>query len=197
MAWTSMHFAVGMGCAGVLTGTACLVLRRGWRFIPAGMTLGGLWALIPDSPRIFREDFPSLPFAAILGDKHLERLLHSFGDLFFFHSSLDHQPHEYALHGLLLIVLFYNLAIGLLWHLERRQRNSVPNRNWRAHRAVRRRCTRHRATSSGPEPQRTATYCADQGDPDDAEAFTIERDPDPDSPVVGKIGAGDSYPRTG
>jgi len=40
MAWTTMHFAVGMGCAGALAGAACVVTRRGWRFIPAAMTAG-------------------------------------------------------------------------------------------------------------------------------------------------------------
>jgi hypothetical protein len=139
MAWTSMHFAVGMSCAGAAFGVGCLALRRGWRWLPAVMTLGGLWAIVPDSPRLWREDFPWLPFASTLGAKSLEDKLHSIGDLFFFHKSLDAQPHEYALHGLMIMLLLYNASIALLMWLERRQRNSLGNRAWRAHEAELRR----------------------------------------------------------
>lgn len=110
MAWTTMHFAMGMVSAGALSGGACLILNRGWRWIPTAMTLGGLWALVPDLPRLFREDFPSLPFAAGLGSPTLENRLHGIGDLFFFHSRLDAQPHEYALHGLVIILVLYGLS---------------------------------------------------------------------------------------
>ncbi len=125
MAWTTMHFAVGMAGGGALAGLGCLVARRGWRLLPFAMTIGGVWALVPDLPRIFREDFPGLPFAATLGDKALERSLHRVGDLFFFHRSLDQQPHELALHGLTLILLLYNLALVQLWWLGRRSRSGL------------------------------------------------------------------------
>ncbi len=112
-----MHFAMGMCGGAALTIAPCLILRRGWRFIPVGMTLGGLWALIPDMPRIWREDFTSLPFAATLGSKDFENWLHSIGDLFFFHQSLDAQPKEFALLGLAMIIGLYNLCmLGFLWH---------------------------------------------------------------------------------
>ncbi len=133
MAWTTMHFAVGMGCTGAAATVGCLIFRRGWRWIPASMTLGGLWALVPDMPRIFREDFPGLPWAATLGSKSFERSLHRAGDIFFFHKQLDIQPQEFALLGLTLILLFYNLALGLLMYLEHRQRHSAVHRAFRAH----------------------------------------------------------------
>jgi hypothetical protein len=129
-----MHFAVGMGCGGALAGTACLIFRRGWRFLPAAMTAGGLWALLPDLPRVFREDFPNLPFAAALGQSSFERFLHRAGDLFCFHAQLDAQPKEYALAGFAIIIFLYNLSIGLLMLLEHRQRDSIANRAWQAHR---------------------------------------------------------------
>ena len=138
MAWTSMHFAVGMGCAGAGFGLACLFMRRGWRWLPAVMTLGGLWAIVPDAPRLWREDFTWLPFASTLGAKSLEQDLHAMGDLFFFHKMLDAQPHEYALHGLVLMLLLYNGSIALLMWMENRQRNSLGNRAWRAHEAEQR-----------------------------------------------------------
>lgn len=123
MAWTSMHFAVGMAGGAAISCTVSLIVRRGWRFAPIAMTLGGLWAITPDTPRLFREDFPGLPFAATLGSKDLERWLHSIGDLFFFHKQLDAQPHEFALHGVIGMILLYNLAIvGLLWQTRRRSR---------------------------------------------------------------------------
>lgn len=134
MSWTSMHYAVGMGCAGVVTGTACLIFRRGWRFLPLAMTAGGVWALVPDMPRVFREDFPSLPFAGLLGSRSLEHALHGVGDLFCFHGQLDTQPRELALAGLAIILILYNLSIGLLMFLEHRQRDSIGNRAWNAHR---------------------------------------------------------------
>ena len=131
MAWTTMHFAVGMACSGAAATAVCLTLRRGWRWIPAVMTAGGVWALVPDLPRVFREDFPSLPLAPLFGNKVFEAGLNS--NLFFFHRTLDAQPHEYALHGLVIILLLYNAAIaGLMW-AESLQRNSAANRAWRAH----------------------------------------------------------------
>ena len=117
-----MHFAVGMGGAGLLAGVACVVMRRGWRWLPPAMTLGGVWAIVPDLPRLWREDFPSLPFAATFGRKDLEVWLHSIGDVFFFHARLDAQPKEFALHGLVLILALYNLSILLLLWLGREHR---------------------------------------------------------------------------
>jgi hypothetical protein len=122
MAWTTMHFATGMACAGAGTTIACVIARRGWRWIAPAMTLGGLWACVPDMPRFFRVDFPSLPFSATLGSMDLERFLHGWGNLFFFHRALDAQPRELALHGLIGILLLYNLTIaGLLWFPRRAQ----------------------------------------------------------------------------
>jgi hypothetical protein len=112
-----MHFAVGMCGGAAVTLVPCLILRRGWRHIPVGMTLGGLWGIVPDLPRLWREDFTGLPFAATLGSKDFELWLHSIGDLFFFHRSFDAQPKEFALLGLAMIIGLYNLCIlGLLWH---------------------------------------------------------------------------------
>lgn len=130
-----MHFAVGMGCSGAAVGMACAIWHRGWRWIPAAMTLGGVWALIPDMPRIFREDFYWEPLSQFLGTKELEQFLHRWGDLFFLHRQLDIQPHEHALLGLAIILLLYNLSIVLLMKFEGKQRNSLANRAWRAHRS--------------------------------------------------------------
>ncbi len=119
MAWESMHFAVGMVGGAAIGCTVSLVIRRGWRWTPPAMTLGGLWACVPDMPRLWREDFPWLPFSSVLGSKNLEHWLHSIGDLFFFHKQLDAQPQEFALHGLIGIIVLYNLAILLLLWLKR------------------------------------------------------------------------------
>lgn len=119
-----MHFAVGMAGAGLASATVCSMFGRGWRWVPLLMTAGGIWANVPDLPRFFREDFPSLPFAATLGSKALEIWLHDWGDVFFFHHALDCQPHEYALHGLLLILLLYNASILLLMLLPYANRHS-------------------------------------------------------------------------
>ncbi len=137
---------MGMGCAGALAGAGCLMLRRGWRWVPGVMTLGGIWAMVPDMPRIFREDFYWEPVSSVLGTYQLERKLHSWGDVFFFHGSLDAQPHEFALLGLVLILLFYNASILLLMSIERRSRNSLANRAWRAHRTRHARDARRRSS---------------------------------------------------
>lgn len=175
MAWTTMHFAVGMAGATVITGVGCMVLRRGWRWLPLSMTAGGLWALIPDIPRLFREDFPSLPFASTLGSKDLELKLHRMGDIFFFHKQLDIQPHEYALHGLILILLMYNLSIVVLMLLEYCQRNSPIHRSFRAHEA--------HVTPAYPRSARTREYqqphlaMADTSAPDMPPMFTTHLPP--------------------
>ena len=117
MAWATMHFATGMCCAGAITSGGCLLVRRGWRWIPSAMTLGGLWAMIPDMPRFFRQDFPNAPFASILGHRQFESWLVEWGNVFFFHRALDNQPKEYALFGLALIIVLYNLTIlFFMWH---------------------------------------------------------------------------------
>ncbi|MEM6392678.1 MAG: hypothetical protein AAF797_07895 [Planctomycetota bacterium] len=124
MAWTSMHFAVGMACGATLSVAPCLLRPRLFRHLPRvlplAMTAGGLAACIPDATRLFTEDFPNAPFAATLGSPALRDWLQQHADWFFFHGHLDRQPREFALHGLALIVLLYNLA--LLPNLFRRPR---------------------------------------------------------------------------
>ena len=120
MAFTTMHFAAGMIGAGVIGGGLSIILRRGWKWVPVGMTLGGFWALVPDMPRLFREDLPSLPFAGTLGSKTLEKWLHTNGDVFFAHARLDVQPHEFALHGLIIIITLYTASMfGYLYWISR------------------------------------------------------------------------------
>ena len=123
--WTSGHYAVGMACGGALAGIWCLVRRSGWKWLPWAMTAGGVWALLPDMPRVFREDFPSLPFAAWLGQSSFERWLHSFGNLFAFHSAFDAQPREYALHGLTIILVLYNLSLLMMTWSNHRQAREI------------------------------------------------------------------------
>lgn len=153
MAWTTMHFAVGMGCAGSIAGLACTILRRGWRWIPAAMTIGGVWALVPDLPRIFREDIYWEPVSSVLGARSLERALHAWGDLFFFHQQLDYQPREYALLGMAIILLLYNASILLLMRLEHKHRNSLANRAWRVHRSGQARKARRRRAGGANDHQ--------------------------------------------
>jgi hypothetical protein len=159
MAWTSAHFAVGMACSGAAAAGVCCIVRRGWRWIPAVMTVGGLWALIPDLPRLWRVDFPWLPGSGILGSLNLEHRLHNIGDVFFFHKSMDAPPHLlYALHGLIAVIFLYNTSIVMLMWMEHRQRNSLGNRYWRAHAAH----LRHRYART-PPPAAGATRPLDSG----------------------------------
>ncbi|MEM7680730.1 MAG: hypothetical protein AAF288_02125 [Planctomycetota bacterium] len=92
---------------------AFVTLRGGWRYLPVPMTLGGIWAMGPDLPRLFREDFPNAPFAQTLASKPLREWLAQHADWFFFHGRLDAQPREYALHGLFTVVALYLLAWGI------------------------------------------------------------------------------------
>jgi hypothetical protein len=124
---------MGMMGGGALMGTACLILRGGWRWLPAAMTAGGVWALIPDLPRVFREDITGLPGSSILGSPSLERWLHHIGNLFFFHQALDAQPKEYALLGVVIILVLYNASLVMLMVMEQLQRNSLANRAFAAH----------------------------------------------------------------
>lgn len=120
MAFTTMHFAVGMACSGAGASLAALMLRRGWKWIPLVMAVGGTWACIPDMPRVFRTDFPVLGLADSLGSKQLEMTLHAHGDWFFFHRMLDAQPKEFALHGLAIILMLYTISVFLLAVTHRR-----------------------------------------------------------------------------
>lgn len=114
MAFTTMHFALGMVGTGAATTVAALICRRGLRWVPLCMTAGGIWACVPDMPRIFREDFPNAPFAQTLSAKPLQQWLQANGDFFFFHRMLDDQPKEYALHGLAMILVLYTLSLVFL-----------------------------------------------------------------------------------
>ncbi len=107
-----------MGFAGAFAVGLCMLLRRGYRWIPAAMTGGGLWALIPDLPGVFREDIPEAPLAWLIGHPAIDGLLNDWGNLFFFHRTLDAQGDAHALLGLTIIILLYNAAIaGLLWSM--------------------------------------------------------------------------------
>ena len=172
-----MHFAVGMCGGAALSLAPCLILRRGWRIIPIGMTLGGFWAIIPDMPRIWREDFPSLPFAATLGSMDFEAWLHSIGDVFFFHRTLDSQPKEFALLGLAMIIGLYNLSLLGMWFTRRRQGNqALP--------PIHHRPEQH-SSAAAPSPAPADERRKPPG---------IEHDPDDPSPtVIGRI----THDRTG
>lgn len=167
-----MHFAVGMCGGAALTLAPCLILRRGWRWIPVGMTLGGLWGLVPDLPRLWREDFTGLPFAATLGSKDFELWLHSIGDLFFMHRSLDAQPKEFALLGLAMIIGLYNLCLlGFLWQHRRTSRQRLY-------------CCDGRTTTYAHNSHNQAQI---QSEPKDADISPGNVMTDP-APVVGQIG---------
>ena len=127
MAWATMHFAVGMAGGAAVAGAVC-VLRggKGGRWLGVAMTLGGLWATVPDWPRIPRVHLSGVPVLWRLGSVELERWLHAWGDLFFFHRMLDAQPREHALLGLVLIILFYNAAIAWLMYLQWRAKRFGP-----------------------------------------------------------------------
>lgn len=127
-----MHFAVGMAGAGGLSLLGCTILGRGWRWTPVAMTLGGIWAIVPDLPRLFVEDFPNLPFASVFGSKSLQVWLNEQGNWFFLHRVLDEQPRELALHGLFGILVMYNLAIAGLLLLSRRAHpgRALPQHAW-------------------------------------------------------------------
>lgn len=120
MAFTTMHFALGMVGTGAVATVAALVFRRGLRWVPLCMTAGGIWACVPDMPRIFKEDFPNAPFAQTLSAKPLQEWLQANGDLFFFHRMLDAQPKEYALHGLAIILFLYTLSVFFLTITQRK-----------------------------------------------------------------------------
>lgn len=110
-----MHFAVGMvGGAAVTAGVACFY-RRGLAYTPLGMTLGGIWAILPDTPRLVRVDFPSLralPGAEAFGSKATEAWLHQIGDVFFLHRAIDEHLTDNALAGFFAVVALYTIGIA-------------------------------------------------------------------------------------
>lgn len=128
MAFTTMHFAIGMVGTGAVATVAALLLRRGLHWVPMAMTAGGIWACAPDIPRIFKEDFPNAPFAQTLSAKPLQQWLQTNGDLFFFHRMLDDQPKEYALHGLVTILLLYTLSV-FFFAITHRPSKRTPEQN--------------------------------------------------------------------
>jgi len=117
--WFSAHFAVGMACGAAMAAPLIVFKPRWWPAVqPIAMTLGGIWACIPDAPRLWREDFTRLPLGSLLGTKDLENWLHSIGDVFFFHASMDayRNAHgtEFALAGMAGMIALYSFAILVL-----------------------------------------------------------------------------------
>jgi hypothetical protein len=110
------------------------------------MTFGGVWALLPDVPSMLHNatGFSSGIASAQFGDQ-----LHSFGNLFFFHSLLDASAHEHALMGAVLILLLYHVAIALLMMLERRARLGMDEPGFRRRDAMRRKYSLARSGSGG------------------------------------------------
>ncbi len=136
MAFATMHFATGMVCSAAAGVVVCTIMRQGWRWLPLVTTAGGFWAMVPDMPRLFREDFlRHLPVLNRLGDKSFEAWLHRNGDLFFFHHWLDtHRTEDrLALQGMAIIIAGYVLSVLLLMFLEWRARHSEANRFWQTH----------------------------------------------------------------
>jgi len=162
VSWTSMHFAVGMvGGAAVTAGVACFC-RRALPLTPLGMTLGGLWAIVPDTPRLIRVDFPSLrslPGVATLGDKAIEARLHQVGDLFFLHRTLDLHANDLSLAGLFAMIGLYTLGLAALVGLVAWQRARIARleRRLQSHAlprpAVEPPVDRRRATPSADPPR--------------------------------------------
>lgn len=127
MAFTTMHFAVGMAGTGAIASVGALLIGRGWRWVPMFMTAGGVWACGPDLTRLFKEDFPSAPFAQTLASKPVQHWLDARADWFFFHGLLDTQPREFALHGLLGILVMYSACCLLLALTHRRPKKAINN----------------------------------------------------------------------
>jgi len=123
-----MHFAVGMVGGAAVTATVACFYRRALPLTPLGMTLGGLWAILPDTPRLVRVDFPSLrslPGATAFGDKATEAWLHQIGDLFFLHRTLDHHATDLSLAGLFAMIALYTMGIASLLALVAWQRARI------------------------------------------------------------------------
>ncbi len=130
MAFTSMHMAVGMACTGAAGVAACMVIRRGWRWIPLVMTLGAIWAVMPDLPRMVREQLAWLPLSQLLGSRGLEEALASWGNVFFFHRWLNSSTADLTLAGFALMFLMYNLSIVGLMMFERRHARRAMSLPW-------------------------------------------------------------------
>ncbi len=161
MAFATMHFATGMVCSAAAGVVVCAMARKGWRWLPLVTTVGGFWAMVPDMPRLFREDFlRHVPILNRLGDKSFEAWLHRNGDVFFFHHWLDTNRTEdrLALQGMAIIIAGYVLSVLLLMFLERRARNSEANRFWQTHKPYLDRASQamQQTRSPGPTSDKTS-----------------------------------------
>lgn len=136
MAFATMHFATGMVCSGAAGVVLCTVLRRGWRWLPLGMTAGGFWAMVLICHACFGRIFSAMCLCSTnWGEKSLQNTLHQYGDIFFFHRWLDtHRTEDrLALQGMTIIIGCYVLSILMLMFMEWRSRNSEANRFWQTH----------------------------------------------------------------
>lgn len=123
----STHFAVGMICSGLLMLPLLFFRFRYWIYLPVVQTLGGVFAEVPDFPRVIGA-FPSLGLHHIVDADALYRLLHTrIGDLFFFHRSIDVSGEGNFLQGMTVVICIYNFWIFVFVGKEILQRRRAAN----------------------------------------------------------------------
>jgi len=126
MAWIGGHFAIGMACGGAAAAGWCAWRRRDWHLIPFAMAAGGVWAIIPDMPRVIREDLPGTWLAATAGARPLEEVLQYYGNVFFFHRWFDFaQTGRWGLRGLAIVVASYTVLSYFLIYQNGRLQQKV------------------------------------------------------------------------
>ncbi len=120
MAWIGAHFAIGVAGGGAIAAGICAVRKRGWKSVPIAMLAGGVWAVIPDLPRIVRDDLSIGLLTATIGSPGVIDWFHQHGNWFFLHRWVDVQAAQpwpearWGLRGLAVILICYNLlAVGL------------------------------------------------------------------------------------
>ena len=130
----AVHFAAGL-IGGTLIAAPIVSFRRRWRrYVPVFAGLCGLWASVPDFPRLVRgverllleRGFVRLanwPVIEYLGRNRLGRSLTAYGDWFFLHRLLDTRYRIEGLAGPVVVLLYYHVVIlGYLWAIRSRGR---------------------------------------------------------------------------
>lgn len=117
----SSHFAVGMICSGLLMIPVLVYRFRYWVYVPIVQTLGGMFAEVPDYPKGLQY-FPSLGVHRLIDTGALYETLHTWGNLFFFHSAIDSSGRGNFLQGFVVAVVIYNFWLFIFVYREMSRR---------------------------------------------------------------------------
>ena len=117
MPMPEVHYALGMTCGGIASVAVPWFRRRWYKIGPLFMTFCGVWAMLPDVPRVLGQIPGWVPFYGllhgVLGSRSAHKFMHGgIGNIFFGHALLDNRfLDDYYLAGYAAVLGIYTVIL--------------------------------------------------------------------------------------